>query len=83
MAIKLNSNSPRPALTEQLLGLGLSYSSEYTVHWSQDFEGNWDLKELKTKKVVITLQAWKVDELLKKKVLISERFFSKRDNKND
>lgn len=80
MAIKLNENSPRPALTEQLIGLGLSYASEYTVQWSKDFKGEWDIKELKTKKVVLTLQAWKVDELLKNKILVSEGIFSKRNN---
>lgn len=80
MAIKLNSNSPRPTLTEQLLGLGLSFSTEYMVQWSKELKGQWDIKELKSKKVVLTLQAWKVDELLKNKVLISESFFSKRDN---
>jgi hypothetical protein len=77
MAIQLNSNSPRPHLTEQLVGLGLSFGSSYTVHWSQVFSGQWDIKDCQTKQVVLTLQAWKVDELLKSKVLIPRAFLSK------
>lgn len=77
MAIQLNQNSPRPKQTEELLSLGLNFGAEYTVHWSQTFSGQWDLKDCKSRKVVLTLKAWQVDSLLKNRVLVPKPFLSK------
>lgn len=77
MAIKLNSKSPRPAITEQLINMGLSYNQEYSVHWSEVIKGEWDLKERSSKKVVLTLKPWKLDQLVRNNILLSANFLSK------
>jgi hypothetical protein len=79
VAIKLNINSPRPLLTNQLVSMGLSFAGKYKVQWSKEFKGQWDIKDYDSKKVVLTLQAWKVQELLKNKILIADELFLKRD----
>ena len=68
MGLKLNPQTPSELVTKQLKEMGLELEKTYTVHWSDNFPGEWELRL--NKKAVISLDCRKVEKLIQAKILV-------------